>query len=152
MARYVLPNSLRRLWIWLIVWAFNSQATALVDIPAVSIPIVCSLKTSMSLCCLMKLHIWEWPFLAGSSRHIWAVFVFLFSVYNILQVYVTICGEISCLAEICALHVLSSFSCAALFWVWRLLILIDVKCNLMLRLNALYNSSSLLLQQRKCSK
>ncbi len=43
----VLPNSLKRLWRWLIVekWKFNSQATALVDIRAVSIPIACSLKT-----------------------------------------------------------------------------------------------------------
>ncbi len=43
----VLPNSLKRLWRRLIVekWTFNSRATALVDIPAVSMPIACSLKT-----------------------------------------------------------------------------------------------------------
>ncbi len=43
----ILVNSLKRLWRWLMVekWTFNSQATALVDIPAVSIPIACSLKT-----------------------------------------------------------------------------------------------------------
>ncbi len=43
----VLPNSLKRLWRWLMVekWTFNSQATALVDIPAVSMPIARSLKT-----------------------------------------------------------------------------------------------------------
>ncbi len=37
----VLPNSLKRLWKWFMVekWTFNSQATALVDIPAVSMPI-----------------------------------------------------------------------------------------------------------------
>ncbi len=43
----VLPNSLKRLWRWLMVekWLFNSWATALVDIPAVSMPITRSLKT-----------------------------------------------------------------------------------------------------------
>ncbi len=43
----VLPNSLKRLWRRLMVekWTFNSGATALVDIPAVSMPIACSLKT-----------------------------------------------------------------------------------------------------------
>ncbi len=45
----VLPNSLKRLWRWIMVekWTFNSRATALVDIPAVSRPIACSLKTSV---------------------------------------------------------------------------------------------------------
>ncbi len=43
----VLPNSLKRLWRRLIVdkWTLNSRATALVGIPAVSIPIARSLKT-----------------------------------------------------------------------------------------------------------
>ncbi len=43
----VLPNSLKRLWRQLMVekWTFNSRATALVDIPAVSMPIERSLKT-----------------------------------------------------------------------------------------------------------
>ncbi len=43
----VLPNSLKHLWRWLMVekWLFNSWATALVDIPAVSMPITRSLKT-----------------------------------------------------------------------------------------------------------
>ncbi len=43
----VLPNSLKRLWRRLMVekWTFNSPATALVDIPAVSMPIARSLKT-----------------------------------------------------------------------------------------------------------
>ncbi len=43
----VLPNSLKRLWRWLVVekLTFNSRATALVDIPAVSMPIAHSLKT-----------------------------------------------------------------------------------------------------------
>ncbi len=43
----VQPNSLKRLWRRLMVekWTFNSQATALVDIPAVSMPIARSLKT-----------------------------------------------------------------------------------------------------------
>ncbi len=43
----ILPNSLKCLWIRLMVniLTFNSRATALVDIPAVSMPIACSLKT-----------------------------------------------------------------------------------------------------------
>ncbi len=43
----VLPNSLKRLWRRLMVeeWTFNSRATALVDISAVSMPIAHSLKT-----------------------------------------------------------------------------------------------------------
>ncbi len=43
----VMPNSLKRLWRRLMVekWTFNSWATSLVDIPAVSMPIACSLKT-----------------------------------------------------------------------------------------------------------
>ncbi len=43
----VLPNSLKRLWRWLMVekWTLNSQTTALVDIPAVNMPIKHSLKT-----------------------------------------------------------------------------------------------------------
>ncbi len=44
----VLPNSLKLLWRQLMVekWTFNSRETALVDIPAVSMPIARSLKTS----------------------------------------------------------------------------------------------------------
>ncbi len=43
----VLPNSLKCLWKQLMVdkWTFNSQATALVDIPSLSMPIARSLKT-----------------------------------------------------------------------------------------------------------
>ncbi len=43
----VLPNPLKRLWRRLMVekWKFNSHATDLVDIPAVSMPIARSLKT-----------------------------------------------------------------------------------------------------------
>ncbi len=43
----VRPNSLKRLWRWLMVekWTFNSRSTALVEIPAFSEPIACSLKT-----------------------------------------------------------------------------------------------------------
>ncbi len=42
----VLPNSLKRFWRWLVVekLTFNSRVTALVDIPAVSMPIARSLK------------------------------------------------------------------------------------------------------------
>ncbi len=50
---------------------FNSRATALVDIPAVSMPITRSLKivTSVTLCCVIKLQILEWPFIVASLRH-----------------------------------------------------------------------------------
>ncbi len=43
----VLPNSLKRLWRRFMVekWTFNSRATALVDTPAVSMPIARSLKS-----------------------------------------------------------------------------------------------------------
>ena len=42
---------------------FNSLTTAMFDIPAVSMPIANSLKTSVALCCVTKLHILEWPFI-----------------------------------------------------------------------------------------
>ncbi len=60
----VLPNSLKCFWRRLMVekWTFNSRATALVDIPAVSMPIA----TSVTLCCVIKLHILEWPFIVAS--------------------------------------------------------------------------------------
>jgi hypothetical protein len=45
---------------------FNSLATALVDIPAASMPIARSEKTSVALCCLTKLHIVE--FIVPSTR------------------------------------------------------------------------------------
>ncbi len=48
-------------------------ATALVDIPAVSIPIARSFKTSVALCCVIKLHILEWPFIVASLRHTCAI-------------------------------------------------------------------------------
>ncbi len=54
---------------------FNSQATALVDIPAVSMPIARSLKlaTSVALFCVIKLHILEWSFIVASLRHTCAI-------------------------------------------------------------------------------
>ncbi len=54
---------------------FNSRATALVDIPAVSMPIARSRKivTSVTLCCVIKLHILEWPFIVASLRHTCAI-------------------------------------------------------------------------------
>ncbi len=64
----VLPNSLKYLWRWLMVdkWSFSSWATGLVDIPAVSMPIA-------RLCCVIKLHILEWPFIVTSLRHTCAI-------------------------------------------------------------------------------
>ncbi len=55
------------------------NATALVDIPAVSMPIACSLKTcnicGIVLCdkTVIKLHIFEWPFIVASLRHTCAI-------------------------------------------------------------------------------
>ena len=42
-------------------------ATALVDIPAASMPIAPSFKT-VALCCVTKLYILEWPFIVSSTR------------------------------------------------------------------------------------
>ncbi len=54
---------------------FNSRATALVDISAVSMPIARShkLATSLALSCVIKLHILEWPFIVASLRHTCAI-------------------------------------------------------------------------------
>ena len=50
----------------------NDLATALVDIPAVSTQLHApsKLETSVGLCCVTKLHILEWPFLAPSTNQI----------------------------------------------------------------------------------
>ncbi len=73
----VLPNSLKRLWRRLMVEKMNIQftATALVDIPAVSMLIARSSKlaTSVALCCVIKMHILEWPFIVASLRHTCAI-------------------------------------------------------------------------------
>ncbi len=54
----VLPNSLKRLWRRLMVekWTFSSRATALVDIPAVSMSIARSLKTCDISAIYVTLH------------------------------------------------------------------------------------------------
>ncbi len=73
----VQQNYLKRLWRRLMVekWTFNSQATALVDIPAVSMPIAHSLKTC-NICgivlCDKTAHL-EWPFIVASLRHTCAI-------------------------------------------------------------------------------
>ncbi len=69
----VLPNSLKCLWRRLMVekCKFNSWATVLVDIPAVSMPIAHSLKNFV--CCVTKLHILECPFIVASLRHTCAI-------------------------------------------------------------------------------
>ena len=48
----------------------NYLTTALVDIPAVNMPIASpsKLETSVTLCCVTKLHILEWPFIVPSTR------------------------------------------------------------------------------------
>ncbi len=71
----VLQNSLKRLWGPLMVkkWTFNSSSTALVGIPAVSMPIARSLKISVALCWVIKLHILDWPFIVASLRHTCAI-------------------------------------------------------------------------------
>ena len=60
----VLPNSLKQRW------TLHSLATALVDIPAVSMPVARSL-TTWYICGIVlcdKLHILEWPFIFPSTR------------------------------------------------------------------------------------
>ena len=48
---------------------FHSLATALVDIPAVSMLIAHSQNLiSVALCCVTKLYISEWPFIVPSTR------------------------------------------------------------------------------------
>jgi hypothetical protein len=49
---------------------FSGNSLALVDIPTVSMPIAHPLKveTSLELCCVIKLHILEWPFIVPSTR------------------------------------------------------------------------------------
>ncbi len=76
----LLPNSLKRLWRRFMVekWTFDSWATALVDIPAVSMPIARSLKTcdicGIVLCfAAQMLHILERPFIVASLRHTCAI-------------------------------------------------------------------------------
>ncbi len=56
---------------------FNSRATALVDILAVSMPIARSLKTctSVALRCVIELHNLEWPFIVASLRHTCAIII-----------------------------------------------------------------------------
>ncbi len=46
---------------------FNLRAIALVDNPAVSIPIARSLEICdiVALCCVIKQHILEWPFIVA---------------------------------------------------------------------------------------
>lgn len=58
----------------------NDLATALVDIPAVSMPIAApsKLETSVALCCVTKLHILEWTFIVPSTRCI-CVMIMLFN-------------------------------------------------------------------------
>jgi len=48
-------------------------ATALVDIPAVSMPIARTLKTCDICGNVIKLHILEWPFVVASLRHTCAI-------------------------------------------------------------------------------
>ena len=48
---------------------FNSLATALVDIPSVSMPITRSLNLrSVALCCVEKLHILKWQFIVPQHK------------------------------------------------------------------------------------
>ena len=58
---------------------FNSLATVLVDILAVSMPIASSLKTSVALCCETKLHTLEWSFIVPSTRCTCAMIMLLIS-------------------------------------------------------------------------
>jgi hypothetical protein len=64
------PVSLKWCWRWLMVdkWTWHSLATALVDIPAVSMSIAHTLKTWHLWYCVVWLHILEWPFIVPSTR------------------------------------------------------------------------------------
>ena len=57
----------------------NIQFTgnSLVDIPAVTMPIARSLKlaTSVALCCVIKVHLLEWPLIVTSLRHSCAIII-----------------------------------------------------------------------------
>lgn len=55
-------HSIHRQRLW---WAFLPSACQL-HAPS-------KLGTSGALCCLIKLHILEWPFVMGSLRHTWAI-------------------------------------------------------------------------------
>ena len=57
---------------------FNSLTTTLMDIPAVSMPIACSLKT-VALGCVTKLNILEWPFIVPSTRCICVIIMMFIS-------------------------------------------------------------------------
>ncbi len=73
----VLPNSLKRLWRRLMVekWIFNSRQ----QFWWIFLQSACQLHTpsklaaSVALCCVIKLHILEWPFIVASLRHICAI-------------------------------------------------------------------------------
>ncbi len=69
----VLPNSLKRLWRWLMAekLTFNSRSTALVDILAVSMPIARSLK--MCDICGIVLCDKTANFIVASLRHTCAI-------------------------------------------------------------------------------
>jgi hypothetical protein len=72
----ILPNSLKQVE----KLTFSYLATAVVDIPAVSMTIVHYLKTSsVALCCMTKLHISEWPLIVPNrhdSRQSWLLSLF----------------------------------------------------------------------------
>ncbi len=67
----VLPNSLKRLWRQLTVekWTFNSRATAFLQ-SACQLHAPSKLATSVALCCVIKLHILECPYIVASLRHL----------------------------------------------------------------------------------
>ncbi len=73
----VLQNSLKHLWRRLMVdkWTFNSRATALVDIPAVNMPIARSLKI-FNICGIVlcdKTAHFRVAFIVASLRHTYAI-------------------------------------------------------------------------------
>ncbi len=75
----VLPNSLKRLWRWLMVekWLLNSWATTGWTFlqSAFQLHAPSKLATSVALCCVIKLNILEWAFIVASLRHTCAIII-----------------------------------------------------------------------------
>jgi hypothetical protein len=65
---------------------FHSLATALVDIPAVSMPIACSLNLSNKLFVCME-HFWDLLFqlIKDGTNTLHVAFIFLFSIFSSLM-------------------------------------------------------------------
>ena len=68
---------------------FNYLATALVDIPAVTLS---KLETSVALCCVTELHILKWPFIVPSTRCT-CVMIMLFNLPHLSSGWIILAKE-----------------------------------------------------------